>query len=164
MEPLKQRNDKVFQVHFEYRDPIYSHSLRMVETGLHDPAQTRSDTATLPSFGRTKAWCKPPSGWYKLNTNGAIKRGLNIGTCGGVTRDDAGCSRMGFAKRLGICFVLDSELRGLLEGLLSAWSLNIQYLMVETDCFGVYRLIMEANATHNGSTLLQYILELISRP
>ncbi|KAK8562466.1 hypothetical protein V6N12_010544 [Hibiscus sabdariffa] len=112
------------QVNSEYCDTIYSHSLRMAETGLHGPAQTRAIAATLSLDGRTESWCKPLPGWCKLNIDGAVRRGSYITTCG-------------------------------------AWSLKIQHLMVETDCLEAYRLIMEPDATHDGSTLLPYILELI---
>ncbi|KAK8575073.1 hypothetical protein V6N12_062750 [Hibiscus sabdariffa] len=109
-------NDKVSQVNFEYHDSIYSQILHMVEMCRIDPAQNRVTVVISPSGGMAKGLCKLPPGWFKLNTDGAIKRGSNITTCGGVIRDDEGRWRMGFAKRIGICFLLDSKLWGLLEG------------------------------------------------
>ncbi|KAK8984296.1 hypothetical protein V6N11_029612 [Hibiscus sabdariffa] len=68
------------------------------------------------------------------------------------------------SKRLGLCSVLHSELWGLLEGLLSAWSLNIPCLLVEIDSLEAYHIISEPKAACGGSTLVPYILVLISRP
>ncbi|KAK8559190.1 hypothetical protein V6N12_042472 [Hibiscus sabdariffa] len=51
-----------------------------------------------------------------------------------------------------------------MDGLLSAWSLHIQCLMVETDSLDAYCLIMEPDDVCGGSTLLPYTLDLISRP
>ncbi|KAK8548099.1 hypothetical protein V6N12_061021 [Hibiscus sabdariffa] len=87
-----------------------------------------------------------------------------MATCGGVLRDADRRWIMGYTKRLGVCSVLDSELWGLFEGLLSAWSLHIRYLLVETNSLEAYRIITEPSAACGGSTLVPYILELISRP
>ncbi|KAK8477357.1 hypothetical protein V6N11_021587 [Hibiscus sabdariffa] len=71
---------------------------------------------------------------------------------------------LGFSKRVGVCSVLDSDMWGLYEGLLSTWSLHIHYLIAETDSLDAYRLITEPDVVCGGSTLLPHILELISRP
>ncbi|KAL4281998.1 hypothetical protein GQ457_03G033050 [Hibiscus cannabinus] len=134
---------RFFQVHSDYRDSFWSGAV-----------------ATQSTAGRHIAWCKPPPGWCKLNSDGAVSRGSNIATYGDVE----GRWLMGFSKTIGIWSVLDSKLWGLFEVLLSTWSLNIQCLMVETDRLDAYRLIMELNAESGGFTLIPYILELISRP
>ncbi|KAK8600555.1 hypothetical protein V6N12_050408 [Hibiscus sabdariffa] len=81
----------------------------------------------------------------------------------GVLRDAKGKWIMGFAKRINNCFILDSELWRIFEGLLLAWSLLIRCLMVETDSLEAYWLIMESAASSGGSTLLPYIVDLIAR-
>ncbi|KAK8529167.1 hypothetical protein V6N12_059955 [Hibiscus sabdariffa] len=68
----KRRNATVFQVHSEYRDSIYAHSLHMVEIGFCDTSQTRSAVANLPTAERHVVWCKSLHGWCKLNFDGAV--------------------------------------------------------------------------------------------
>ncbi|KAK9011962.1 hypothetical protein V6N11_040033 [Hibiscus sabdariffa] len=50
------------------------------------------------------------------------------------------------------------------KGLLSAWSLNIPRLVVETDCLEAYKLIMGSNVRRGSSTLLPFIMDLLDRP
>ena len=55
--------------------------------------------------GRTSKlvrWEKPPSGWTKLNMNGASLGNLGVAGCGGIMRDERGNWVVGFARRIGI--------------------------------------------------------------
>ncbi|KAL4377801.1 hypothetical protein GQ457_02G014870 [Hibiscus cannabinus] len=158
------RNDTVFQVHSVYRDSVYDHSLRMVEMGLRDNGRLRLSGVELSTENRNVVWCKPPHGWCKLNFDGAVCRNSKMASCGGVLRDVDGRWLMGYSKRLGVCSILDSKLWGLLEGLLSVWSLRIHYLVVETDSMDAYCILTESSIACGGSTLVPYILELLSRP
>ncbi|KAK9046451.1 hypothetical protein V6N11_052338 [Hibiscus sabdariffa] len=104
-------NDTVFQVDSEFRSFIVSHSLCMAETvRLTVTTQVHTTNADLPTNELAVSWCKPPSGWFKLNTDGAFERESNVATCRVVIRDDEGRWCLRFSKRIDICIVLDSEL------------------------------------------------------
>ena len=47
-------------------------------------------------------WEKPPSGWTKLNMNGASLGNPGVAGCGGIMRDERGNWVVGFARRIGI--------------------------------------------------------------
>lgn len=45
-------------------------------------------------------WEKPEEGWWKLNTDGCVRRGDNKTGGGGVVRDNTGRWTIGFAMNL----------------------------------------------------------------
>lgn len=63
------------------------------------------------------SWQKPPSGWIKLNTDGAAKGNLGLATAGGILRDEYGMWHGGFALNIGICSAPMAELWGVYYGL-----------------------------------------------
>ncbi|KAK9008347.1 hypothetical protein V6N11_075245 [Hibiscus sabdariffa] len=158
----KRRNDTMFQVCREYRDSIYAHSVGMVALGICDSGLSRAVVVDLGTDGGVVGWQKPPHGWCKLNSDGAVCRRTSIAACGGVIRDAAGRWMLGYSKRIGVCSVLESELWRLFEGLVSAWSLRIRCLIVETDSLEAYRLVTNPTVTGGGFTLLAFIVELAS--
>ncbi|KAE8661325.1 GDSL-like Lipase/Acylhydrolase superfamily protein, putative isoform 2 [Hibiscus syriacus] len=50
-------------------------------------------------------WCSPPSGWVKVNTDGAHRSDSGLSACGGVNRDNRGSWLGGFSKTVGMCSV-----------------------------------------------------------
>ncbi|KAK8537856.1 hypothetical protein V6N12_044002 [Hibiscus sabdariffa] len=108
-------------------------------------------------------WQRPPEGWHKLNTDGAVCVDSGMASCGGVLRTDAGGWVIGFSKRLGICTVLEAELWVVFEGLLSAWSVGVPRLILEVDSLDAVRLIQQGQAGCRSLSLVNHILELLSR-
>lgn len=77
-------------------------------------------------------WIKPPSGWFKLDVDGARSGNGLIGV-GGVIRDSTGSWCAGFAACNEKGSVLEAEIWGLLLGLeLAATNLCI-HLLVDCD-------------------------------
>ncbi|KAL4284968.1 hypothetical protein GQ457_16G013000 [Hibiscus cannabinus] len=48
-------------------------------------------------------WEAPPSGWYKLNSDGAVKGALGLASSGGVVRSEHGVLTIGYMKGIGVC-------------------------------------------------------------
>jgi hypothetical protein len=67
------------------------------------------------------AWIPPPSGWFALNTDGAVKPSDRSAGCGGVLQNDKGMWIDGFAKALGDTTVCMPELWGIYEGLIISY-------------------------------------------
>ncbi|KAK8518454.1 hypothetical protein V6N12_017601 [Hibiscus sabdariffa] len=82
----------------------------------------------------TAGWIRPPTNWYELDTDGAVKRLTDVASCGGAIHDAEEEWIMGFGKRIDICSALEAELWGIFEDLLTAWSL-------ETDSLEAFRLL-----------------------
>lgn len=78
------------------------------------------------------SWIRPPSGQYKINTDGSV---LSSGSaaCGGVIRDDNGSWIMSFLCPLGLCSINIAELRGILLAIEIARRLNLNHVHVETE-------------------------------
>ncbi|KAK8511750.1 hypothetical protein V6N12_000793 [Hibiscus sabdariffa] len=83
---------------------------------------------TVPANVR---WRKPPPGWCKLNVDGSVGHATGMATCGGGVRNEEGTWLIGFSRKLGLCSVLEAELWGLYEGLLTAWSIRVRFLLIE---------------------------------
>lgn len=89
------------------------------------------------------AWTYPPVDWFKLNTDGAVKRNLGIAGCGGVLRDSCGSWIAGFGANLGIATVTEAELWGLYHGLQMAWNVGCKKIIVEMDSLIVLQLMQK---------------------
>ncbi|KAK8541666.1 hypothetical protein V6N12_014293 [Hibiscus sabdariffa] len=65
-------------------------------------------------------WHRPLKGWCKLNNDGAVAVSSGDSVCSGVICNVGGDWLIGFNRRFGICSVLESELWGIYEGLMTA--------------------------------------------
>ena len=92
-------------------------------------------------------WEKPPSNWFKLNTNGAFCGNPGRVGGGGVIRDCAGERVRGFARSIGSTTSIIAEFWALRDGLQLAIQLGIQYLEVELDAKVVLNVISSGNST-----------------
>ncbi|KAL4378986.1 hypothetical protein GQ457_02G000930 [Hibiscus cannabinus] len=108
-------------------------------------------------------WLKPPLGWCKLNTDGAVSVRNGEASCGGVVRDNLGGWLIGFSKKIGICSTFEAELWGLYEGLSAAWMIGVDKLLVEIDCLDVVKLFADRRTVDRCVALVPYIMELLSR-
>ncbi|KAL4311097.1 hypothetical protein GQ457_01G028720 [Hibiscus cannabinus] len=104
-------------------------------------------SSVVPALARDSIrWEKPPEGWCKLNTDGAVRGELGMVSCGGVISSDRGNWIIGFSKGIWVCSVLDAELWSIYEGLLTAWSVSIRNLVVEVDSMNAIRVVQQGLA------------------
>ncbi|KAL4284696.1 hypothetical protein GQ457_16G012460 [Hibiscus cannabinus] len=108
-------------------------------------------------------WEKPAVGWCKLNTDGLVRGEIGLASFGGVIQSDQGSWIVGFSKGIGVCSVLDAELWGIYEGLLTAWSVSIQQLVVEVDSIDAIRVIHQGLAGFISLSIVAYIVQLVRR-
>ena len=100
-------------------------------------------------------WEKPPSNWFKLNTNGASCGNPRRAGGGGVIRDSAGKWVRGFARSIGSTTSIIAEFWALKDDLQLAIQLGVQYLEVELDAKVVLDVIsFEKSPTAAYSYLL----------
>lgn len=90
-------------------------------------------------------WTPPPSGWYKLNTDGSVGGISNRAGAGGLIRDERGTWTSWFSRFVGSTNSLITELWAVREGLQLAKRLNIQNLVVELDALVVVNLLNGLN-------------------
>lgn len=86
-------------------------------------------------------WQKPDLGWIKLNTNGAACSSLGSVGGGGLLRNSEGDWVGGFARSLGKCSSLISELWALNDGLVLAKQLGVLSILVEVNAEMVVDLL-----------------------
>jgi ribonuclease HI len=103
----------------------------------------------------TIKWLLPPSGWAKLNTDGASSGNPGIAGGGGVLRDCRGAWVRGFSRSIGFASSVQAELRALLDGLIMTVELNIPYLEIEMDSLVAVDLIL---AVHPANVFLRSIV------
>ena len=87
------------------------------------------------------SWSKPPDGWFKLNTDGALGGNPGKAGGGGLIRDSSGHWVKGFARSIGFATSVTAEFWALRDGLKLALSEGIQNLIVELDARVVVDLI-----------------------
>uniref|UniRef100_A0A2N9HM73 RNase H type-1 domain-containing protein n=1 Tax=Fagus sylvatica TaxID=28930 RepID=A0A2N9HM73_FAGSY len=107
------------------------------------------------SHSITIKWLLPPSGWAKLNTDGASSGNPGIAGGGGVLRDCRGAWVRGFSRHIDYASSVQAELRALLDGLLMTVELNIPYLEIEMDSLLAVDLIL---AVHPANAFLRSIV------
>ncbi|KAK8535577.1 hypothetical protein V6N12_057093 [Hibiscus sabdariffa] len=106
-------------------------------------------------------WLKPPEGWCKLiNSDGAVARDSGFAACGGVVRNASGTWLIEYSKRVEICLVLETELWGIFEGLVAAWS--IDWIIVESDCLEAVNMILNYGYLSVVPNIVHSIVEQIS--
>ncbi|PNX85234.1 ribonuclease H [Trifolium pratense] len=88
----------------------------------------------------------------------------NIGSCGcgGVVRDSSGEWVGGYARGLGDCSIIITELWGVLEGLHLAWRLEFRHVELRSDSLSVVkRLSSEECVITEGWSVLKHIRRLM---
>ncbi|KAE8716421.1 hypothetical protein F3Y22_tig00110118pilonHSYRG00048 [Hibiscus syriacus] len=109
-----------------------------------------------------KGWTEPPSGWYCLNTDGAVTTVNGAGKIGGVIRNHDGGWEIGFRKNIRSSTVLQAELWGIYEGLLLAKSIGCAKLNIQSDISQAIALVTEVNPRRNQLSLVRTIAKLCS--
>ncbi|KAL4354865.1 hypothetical protein GQ457_06G014830 [Hibiscus cannabinus] len=117
----------------------------------------------LPVPRANARWVSPPMDWFKLNVDGARDNATGFAACGGLIRDHDGRWVRGFARSVGVCFPIESELWAVHEGLVQAWVLGLKRVMVEVDSASVLRLLSQRSCRESSMTIVQHIYSLLSR-
>ncbi|KAF7827153.1 putative ribonuclease H protein At1g65750 family [Senna tora] len=109
------------------------------------------------------SWEPPSPRWCKLNVDGSVKED-GLASCGGVLRDCSGAWLQGFICNIGTCRVVDSELRGILEGLNVAWNHGCRKVCIETDSqLAVNMVANGVEETHCATPLVERIRRYLKR-
>lgn len=81
--------------------------------------------------GKWLIWNKPPTGLYKLNTDGSKKGESTAG--GGVLKDNNGDIIYGFCHRYSHKEIVHAELQAILDGLIYLQAMEIKNAILETS-------------------------------
>uniref|UniRef100_A0A2N9FCR0 RNase H type-1 domain-containing protein n=1 Tax=Fagus sylvatica TaxID=28930 RepID=A0A2N9FCR0_FAGSY len=92
-------------------------------------------------------WKPPPSGFFKLNTDGLVLGNLGLAGARGLLRHSNGSWFRGFTRNIGTTSSVAAKLWGVRDGLLLAKKYNIQKLIIELDAKAVLDLLMSDNNT-----------------
>nr|XP_023889265.1 uncharacterized protein LOC112001321 [Quercus suber] len=104
------------------------------------------DACSLPALSSAPAltaWQAPPSGFFKINTDGAASDGSP--SCTGVAiRDCRGCLIAALSKLLPSSYSAEiTEALALQDGVLLALELGISHVIVESDALSIIQAINE---------------------
>ncbi|XP_042483247.1 uncharacterized protein LOC122063611 [Macadamia integrifolia] len=86
-------------------------------------------------------WCKPPSGWTKLNVDGSSMGNPGRAGIGGVIRNDLGAMIGSFKNFIGIQSNYVAEFQALIVCLLMAKKLRVSSLWIESDSAAVVAVV-----------------------
>ena len=110
-------------------------------------------------------WYPPPSGFFKLNTDGSTLGNPGLASAGGLIRKSYGSWCSGFIRNIGIASSFAAELWGVRDGLILAKQHNIHKIMIELDANAVIDLLLSDNYTsiccHPLTTLIIDCMSLI---
>lgn len=100
-------------------------------------------------------WILPRRGWYKLNIDGAFKKGYTSGSIEGVFRNPDGNWILGIQMKAYSRAPVHTQLQALYQGLHIAQKMNLYPLEVETDATQVIAYI-----THDDCITYDSIIKL----
>lgn len=104
-------------------------------------------------------WTPPPSGWIKVNCDGARSEMARCAACGGILHNHEGEFRYAFSSYLGDCSVLDAKLWAILFGVRFAWARGFCQIVVESDSLLAINLPNRGcSQRHPGYGLVRQIL------
>ncbi|XP_019416401.1 PREDICTED: uncharacterized protein LOC109327691 [Lupinus angustifolius] len=86
-------------------------------------------------------WCRPKSGWVKVNVDNSCSLRDHSIRDGGVIRNDDGFWISGFSTIFGIGSSIQAELLAIEFGLKLAWTLGYRKIILESDCLEVIHII-----------------------
>ncbi|KAL6510625.1 hypothetical protein OROHE_021242 [Orobanche hederae] len=110
-------------------------------------------------------WLKPPIGWFKLNTDGAVKGNPGLGAAGGIVRDHTGASVLCFWEFIGVQTNIFAELHGIWRGLQLCLDKGLDNIWVEVDSSAIaLKLILnKSTAQWQAQILIYKILNLLEK-
>lgn len=110
-------------------------------------------------------WRPPPSGWTKINTDGAAAGSPGALTCGGIFRNCRGFVSLCFHVKLGSGFAFEGELVAAIFALEMAQARELNFVWLESDSSYVVGLLRERTerVPWRVKVCWQWILRFISR-
>ncbi|CAN1172287.1 Putative ribonuclease H protein At1g65750, partial [Linum perenne] len=97
------------------------------------------------------------------NSNGSLYKNPASSTVGGIIRDDSGNFIAAFSTNLGICSIMRSELRAIVEGMKLAWNKGIRRLRIQTDSKDAVTILSKPYSVNNQhASLIAQLSELSS--
>ncbi|CAL1395909.1 unnamed protein product [Linum trigynum] len=166
----KNRNEGVFKG----EDKTLSASSLMQSIKIKAAVWTQAWNAPSPLVGRARlardraltevGWKAPPTGWVKINVDGAAKGEQSLAGAGGVIRDVSSSWVRGFVSRLGSCSAALAELWAIYHGLKLGWNLGYRAIIIETDSQLAIQLVKNRkDPLHPYAALLTAIRRKISQ-
>ncbi|GLT93612.1 hypothetical protein SLE2022_113960 [Rubroshorea leprosula] len=120
-------------------------------------------SANSTRIPRLFSWTPPPPNWIKINTDGSVMGNPGPAGCGGILRDSQGQWIMGFIRNIGDTTVLAAELWAIRDGLSIAVNLQLQKVIIESDCQIAIKLLTDGvNNFHPHSNLIMDCKVLLS--
>ncbi|CAN1771045.1 Putative ribonuclease H protein At1g65750 [Linum perenne] len=104
---------------------LYSSSWKALQASREAPSTARQ--------ARLIGWRPAEEGWYSLNSDGSLYKNPTSSAAGGIIRDDNGKFIAAFSANLGVCSIMRSELRAIVEGMKLAWNKGVRRLRIQTD-------------------------------
>ncbi|KAK8516807.1 hypothetical protein V6N13_080909 [Hibiscus sabdariffa] len=108
-----------------------------------------------------EGWQFPASGCTKVNIDGSCERLRGHATYGGVIHDASGQWKLRFYKYIGVCSILESELRGVYVGLGCALEKGFRKIVIEMNCSEDTRLLLKTSDRLVSMSILFHIRDLV---
>lgn len=94
-------------------------------------------------------WTKPPSGWFKLNSDCCYSGKNSVAGYGGTIRNGEGEWVIGYNGSCGVCSIFSAEAWGVLKGIQLAANIGIQNLIVESDSKDIIECLNNVSTRDN---------------
>ncbi|CAN1776729.1 Putative ribonuclease H protein At1g65750 [Linum perenne] len=135
---------------------LYSSSWKALQASREAPGLARQ--------AQLIGWRPAEEGWCSLNSDGSLYRDPTSAAAGGVIRDSNGNFITAFSANLGVCSIMRSELRAIVEGMKLAWSKGIRRLRIQTDSKAAVAMLSKPNNVNSQhANLIEQFYELSSR-
>lgn len=138
-----------------------------IQCRIHDIGNVlESNESGIQSFQGSRilkvGWDPPPTGWFKMNSDGSVRTNTGRASCGGLIRNGDGDFVAGFSCNMGSGTIMQAELMGILHELRLARSRNIDKVLVEVDSTSaIYFLENDCDPLHPCATIMHDIKDLL---
>lgn len=96
-------------------------------------------------------WTKPPSNWYKVNSDGSSLGNPGLAGGGGLIRDETGKWIRGYARAIGPTTSAAAELWVLRDGIRLCIALKLQAVVFELDAKAIVDLLKKDEQSCNNN-------------
>ncbi|CAN1331699.1 Putative ribonuclease H protein At1g65750 [Linum perenne] len=161
----KQRNARIFANSNDSAGTVASRACAWAKTVAE--AMDRDARAVGVSPIRRQvdiAWNPGRSGWWTVNTDGAVNVNTGRASAGGLIRDEFGHCVAAFTMNIGRCSITRAELRGAIRGLQTAWELGLTKVELQVDSSAIVQLVEEeGEPTHQHAMEVLEFRDLVAR-